>query len=88
MVNQNQLPLDQSSIRQKIEDYLLINRPRLHRQKKKCGQFRSYLDLLARESTEEAQNLIHRGMIEKEAWNFAINQAINRAESNNLQSFY
>ncbi|MFZ2036167.1 MAG: hypothetical protein WAU62_04545 [Dehalococcoidales bacterium] len=88
MVNQNQLPLDQPSIRQKIEDYLLINRPRLHRQKKKCGQLRPYLDLLVKESSKEAQNLIQRGMIEKEAWNFAINQAVNRAESNNFRSFY
>jgi len=31
-----------------------------------------------KESTKEATNLIQRGMIEKEAWDFAIHQEINR----------
>jgi len=88
MVNQNQFPLDKAAIRQKIEDYLLNNKPRLHKQKKKCGQLQSYLDLTAQEATKIALNLIHQGMNEDEAWNLAVHQEINRTESNNRQSFY
>jgi hypothetical protein len=88
MVNSNQFSLDKSAIRQKIEDYLLNNKPRLHQQKKKCGQLQSYLDLTAQEATKIALNLIHQGMNEDEAWNLAVRQEINRTESNNRQSFY
>jgi len=83
--------LSQSShdeLRKKIEDYLLNNMPRLYKQKEKCGQLQSYLHLIEMESTKEAQNLIRRGMIESEAWKFAIRQEINRTESNNRQMFY
>ena len=75
-------------LREKIEDYLLNNMPRLYKQKEKCGQLQSYLDLIEKDSTKEAQNLIQRGMIESEAWKFAIRQEINRTESNNRQMFY
>jgi len=27
-----------------IEEYLLANKPRLHKQKQKCGELQSYLD--------------------------------------------
>jgi hypothetical protein len=66
------------ALRQKIEDYLLNNLPRLYKAKKKCGKLQSYLDLTVKESTKEAENLIQQGMIEQEAWNFAIRQEINR----------
>jgi hypothetical protein len=88
MVNQNQLPLDQSAIRQKIEDYLLNNKPRLYKQRKKCGQLQSYLDLTAQGTTKIALNLIHQGMNEDEAWNLAVRQEINRIEIDNRKSFY
>jgi hypothetical protein len=80
MVSTNQFPNNQAELRRKIEDYLLNNLPRLYKGKKRCGQLQSYLELIVNESTKEAQNLIQCGMIENEAWNFAIRQAINRTK--------
>jgi hypothetical protein len=77
-----------AEVQKKIEAYLLNNMPRLYKQKEKCGQLQSYVDLIEKESTKEAQNLINRGMIENEAWNIAILQQINRTEINNRQTFY
>ena len=84
----NAVPIESRRTSKKIEDYLLNNMPRLYKQKEKCGQLQSYLHLIEMESTKEAQNLIRRGMIESEAWKFAIRQEINRTESNNRQMFY
>ena len=76
MVSPNKNP-SETALRQQIDDYLLNNFFRLHKAKKKCGQLQAYLDLM-KESTNEATNLIQRGMVEKEAWDFAIHQEINR----------
>jgi hypothetical protein len=77
MVSPSQFP-NEVALRQKIENYLLNNFPRLYKGKQKCGKLQSYLDLIVKESTKEAENLIHRGMIQKEAWDFAIHHEINR----------
>jgi len=77
MVSPNKNP-SETALRQQIEDYLLNNFSCLYKAKKKCGQLQEYLDLIMKESTKEATNLIQRGMIEKEAWDFAIHQEINR----------
>jgi len=77
MASPNKNP-SETALRQQIEDYLLNNFSRLYKAKKKCGQLQEYLDLIMKESTKEATNLIQRGMVEKEAWDFAIHQEINR----------
>ena len=77
MVSPNQFP-SEAALRQKIEDYLVNKFPRLYKGKEKCGKLQAYVDLIVKESTKEAENLIQRGMIEQEAWNFAIRHEINR----------
>jgi hypothetical protein len=36
--------LSPTDVRRSIEEYLLANKPRLHKQKQKCGELQSYLD--------------------------------------------
>jgi hypothetical protein len=81
MVNPKEFLNNQAMLRKAIEDYLLNNKPRLHKQKQKCGELPSYLDLLTSETTKTARNLIVRGMLETEAWNHAIRYEISRTEN-------
>ena len=82
MINAKPFPFNPAELQQKIEDYLLNNKPRLYKQKKKCGELQSYLELIMKEATKTAENLIRQGMFETEAWKFAIHQEISRTENN------
>jgi len=73
--------LSPMEVRKKIEDYLLVNMPRLHKQKMKCGELQSYLDATTQAVMQNAQNLISRGMFAAEAWKLAVHQEIARTEN-------
>jgi hypothetical protein len=82
MVSPKPFSMTPAKLQQRIENYLVNNKPRLYKRKKRCGEFQSYLEFTMREVTKTAKNLISRGMFETAAWEYAIYQEISRTENN------
>lgn len=82
MVSPKPFSMTPAKLQQRIENYLVNNKPRLYKRKKRCGELQSYIEFAVREVTKNAKNLISRGMFETAAWEYAIHQEISRTENN------
>ena len=82
MLSPKPFSMTPAELQQRIENYLINNKPRLYKREKRCGELQSYIEFAVREVIKNAKNLISRGMFETAAWEYAIYQEISRTENN------